>query len=69
MQVALTGLQGWSMSIPLSIQNVWKQGSGSAMSVRPVPSDENLIQGGIIAGAYLLEGISVGDEYVVVVIP
>lgn len=42
---------------------------GFGVSVRVVPLLENLIQGGIVAGSYLLERIDVGDDYLVVVVP
>jgi RHS repeat-associated protein len=42
---------------------------GLGASVQRVLLRENLIQGGIIGGSYTLERISVGDDYVVVVIP
>jgi RHS repeat-associated protein len=45
------------------------QQGGYGASVVPVPLRENLVQGGIIAASYLLENISVGDDYTVVVIP
>lgn len=42
---------------------------GALSSVRDVPSGENFLQGGIIAGAYLLEKINIGDSYFVIVTP
>ena len=38
-------------------------------SVQPVPAHENFVQGGIIAGSYLIQSITVDTEYIVVVIP
>jgi RHS repeat-associated protein len=40
---------------------------GAGSSVMGVPANEQFIQGGIIIGAYILEGISTGDQYTVVV--
>jgi len=45
------------------------QGGKPNASVMPVPKEENWLQGGIIAGAYLLEKIQPGDDYVVIVTP
>jgi RHS repeat-associated protein len=42
---------------------------GSPAVVRPVPAEENWVQGGIIAAAYAIEKISVGDWFTVVVTP
>ena len=44
------------------------QGGWGARTKR-VPALENLVQGGLVGAAYLLEGIRVGDSYLVVVVP
>jgi RHS repeat-associated protein len=42
---------------------------GFGASVRPVPLRENRVQGGIIAASYVLQGITPGVDFFVVVIP
>jgi RHS repeat-associated protein len=42
---------------------------GAGCSVMAVPLYENLVQGGIIAASYMLQNITVGDEYFVVPLP
>jgi len=42
---------------------------GSPAVVRPVPAQENWVQGGIIAAAYAIEKINVGDWFTVVITP
>ena len=37
--------------------------------VGPVPAQENWVQGGIIAAAYAIETINVGDWFTVVITP
>jgi RHS repeat-associated protein len=46
-----------------SIQGGW------GARVERVPALENLVQGGLLGAAYLLESINVGDSYLVVVVP
>jgi RHS repeat-associated protein len=42
---------------------------GNPAVVRPVPAQENRVQGGIIAAAYTIERINVGDWFTVVITP
>ena len=42
---------------------------GRTASIKAVPLIQNLVQGGIIGAAYVVEPINVGDSFWVVVIP
>jgi hypothetical protein len=44
-------------------------GNLATVTVVPVPRRENLVQGGIIMGSYIVENINPGDRFAVVVIP
>lgn len=46
-----------------------RQGGRANASVMAIPREENWLQGGIIAGAYLAEKIQPGDDYVVIITP